>query len=436
MTKAMIRAPQATTSSGWAGSATANSRPAPSVAPTTAVPRASDPVSRSAATRTSVAPTMPNVVGVNERGSRPPLMCTSARMHAKAMASIAARATRSAANVRELDRRTSLSRRQHVMRHAVGHQVRAERGRYVAYGHDEDAVMRAAERDGGVGQGLAEPRGDYHERRAPGQAPAFAEKHRLGRTDGVRPEARQDLEAAGERPRSAPKRRAGPFMGEVVDAVRHEPDLPAGRGGEAHELGGGRNDELGGLGVGLYPVLLVGRDVHQEDRIEARRGFIKLGVKLAKARRCLPVDLLVRIAAAVRTNAAEPKWIGHEPAPRGRLGEGTERRERAIAHREKRGVRDDLWRERYGPLDLRESEPVAGAQAKRTDGVGAASRDAYGQAHDHPLTATHREPAVDPSAWRSRCGIRRLDALTQKEARFKPRERHRLAVDDLDRRDR
>src|SRR5512132_3699313 len=220
MTNAMIRPPQVTMSSGWVGSTTASTRPAPSVADTTTVPRASDPVSRSAAMRTSVPPMIPSVVGVNARGSSPPVMCTTARRHANATASITARATRSAANARELDRRTSLSLSEDVVRDAMDGEVRAEQSRDIAHAHDQDAVMRATERDGGVGEALAEPRGDDHERGAPRQAAALAEKHGFGRADGIRAEPREDLEAAGERSRPAPECGPRPFVCEVVDAVR------------------------------------------------------------------------------------------------------------------------------------------------------------------------------------------------------------------------
>src|SRR5438045_798232 len=257
MTNAMIRPAQLTTSRGCVGSNTAINTPAPIVAATTAVPRASEPVSRSAATKTSVAPMIARVVGVNPSGSMPPLMCTIARRHANATASITARATRSAAKARELDRRTALPRCEDVVRHAVDHQVRAEGGRDVAYADDEDAVMRATKRDRGVGETRAEPGSDDHERRAPREAAALAEEDGFGRADGVRTEPREDLEAACERARSATKRRTGPLVSKVVDAVRPASDLPARRGRQTHELGGRGNDELGGLGVGLDPVLLV-----------------------------------------------------------------------------------------------------------------------------------------------------------------------------------
>ena len=130
------------------------------------------------------------VVGVNPSGSIPPLMCTSARRHANAIASITARATRSAAKARELDRRTALSRREDVVRYAVDREVCGERGRYVAHAHDEDAVMRATKGDSRVGEARAESGRDDHERRAPGQATTLAEKNGFGRADGVRTEAR------------------------------------------------------------------------------------------------------------------------------------------------------------------------------------------------------------------------------------------------------
>ena len=80
-------------------------------------------------------------------------------------------------------------------------------------------------------------------------------------------------------------------MGEVVEAIGDESDLASRRGGEAYELRGRRYDELGRLGIGLDPVLLVGRDVDEVDRIEARRGLVELRLQFAQARRCLPVDL-------------------------------------------------------------------------------------------------------------------------------------------------
>src|SRR5256885_10788843 len=139
----MIGPPHIPRPSGGAGNGPARSTPAPSVATTTAEPRASFPVSRRAAISTSVAPTRASVVGVNASGSRPPLICTSARKHANAIASINARATRSAAKARELDRRKTLTLREDIVRHAVDGEVCAERGRYVPPRNDEDPGILA-----------------------------------------------------------------------------------------------------------------------------------------------------------------------------------------------------------------------------------------------------------------------------------------------------
>src|SRR5437899_4717940 len=283
MTKRMTRPPHETRSSGRVGKSTARSNPAPSVAPTTIAPRASEPVSRRAATSTSVTPRNASVVGIKASGSRPPFRCTSARTHANAIASIAARATRSAAKARELDRRTSLPLREDVVRDALRDDVRSERRRYLSHGHDEDAVVRAPKRDRRVGESRAEARRDDYQRRAPGQAAALAEKDRLGRADGVRTEAREDLEAARQRPGSASERGSGPLVREVVDPVRHEANLASGRRGKAYQLRSRRHDELGGLGIGLDPVLLVRSDVDEEDRVEACRRLVELRVKLAEA---------------------------------------------------------------------------------------------------------------------------------------------------------
>src|SRR6267142_3409407 len=314
-------------------------------------------------------------------------------------------------------------------------EVSTEYGRYVAHRDDEDAVMRATKRDRRVGQSLAEPWSDDHERRTPRQSATLAKEHGLRRADGIWAEAREDLEAAGERSRPAAKGRSRPLVGEVVDAVRHEPDLAAGRGGETHELGGSGHDELGGLRVGLDPVLLVRRDVDEEDGVEARRRLVELRLQLAESRRRFPVDLLARIAAAVRPDAAEAKRIGHEPAARRGLGERTKRRERAIAHRQRRGVRDDLRRELNGPFGLREPEPVSGAKTKGPDRVRAARRHMDRETHDDALATAHRESAIDPAPRHAGGGIRRFDSLAEEEARVEPRQRHGLAVDDLDRRD-
>ena len=112
------------------------------------------------------------------------------------------------------------------MGHPVDHQVRAECGGYVAHADDQDAVVRATKRDRRVGEALAEPRGDDHERRAPWQAAALAKKYRLRRAHGIRAEAREDLEASGERSRPATKR--GPALppvarNDLLPEKRNEP---------------------------------------------------------------------------------------------------------------------------------------------------------------------------------------------------------------------
>src|SRR5439155_3672649 len=186
MRKPMTRPPHDTMSSGRVGRSTATISPTPRVAPTTVAPRASEPVSRRAATTTSVAPRNASVVRIKASGSTPPFKFTSARRHANAIASITARATSSAAKARELDRRTALPLREDVVRHTVDHQVRAECGGYLAHADDQDAVVRAAKRDRRVGEALAEPRGDDHKRRAPRQAAALAKKYRLRRAHRIR----------------------------------------------------------------------------------------------------------------------------------------------------------------------------------------------------------------------------------------------------------
>src|SRR2546429_470245 len=213
---------------GRVGRSTATISPTPRVAPTTVAPRASEPVSRRAATTTRVAPRNASVVGIKASGSTPPFKFTSARRHANPIASISARATSSAAKAREAGGR--------------GPRPRAARGR------------------GPCGRGVGGAMGD--------------------------------------------------------DSAR-----ASRRGGEAYELRGRRYDELRRFGIGLDPVLLVRRDVDEIDRVEARRGLVELRLELAEACRRLPVDLLSRVAAAVRPHAAEAKGIRHPPATRGGLRE-------------------------------------------------------------------------------------------------------------------
>ena len=140
----MTRPPHDTMSSSRLGRSTATISPTASVAPTTVAPRASEPVSRRAATSTSVAPRNASVVGIKASGSTPPFKLTRARRHANAIASINARATTSAAKARELDRRTSLPLREDIARHALRVQMRAQCRGNLGHGHDEDAMVRPA----------------------------------------------------------------------------------------------------------------------------------------------------------------------------------------------------------------------------------------------------------------------------------------------------
>src|SRR5204863_9763621 len=89
---------------------------------------------------------------------------------------------------------------------------------------------------------------------------------------------------------------------------------------------------------------------------------------------------------------------------------------------------------REGPFRLREAQPVAGAEAEWPDAVRAARDDMQRQPDEHALTAADREPRVDPSARRARRRSRGLHALAEEEPRVEPRERHGLAVRDLERR--
>src|SRR5438094_7560651 len=431
----MSRASQPTASSDLVGSRTAMRAVATSVPMTTAVPRRWSGRSRRPAMSRQETPVSAAVATVSETGPVPPLNAfASARRHANAIASMIARARISAPTMRPLDRRTVLHGTKRVDRHAVRAKVRAEQRVDPAYRDDQDPVVRTPERDRGIRETLTETRRHDHERRAPREAPALAEEQRLGRAHRVRAEARQDLEASRERPRSPAERRTRTLVREVVDAIGDQADLPSGGGGEPEQLGGRRNHELDRLGIRLDPIPLVRRDVHEEDRVQARRRFIELRLELAEPRRGLPVDLLARVAAAVRTHPAEPQRIGHEAAACRGLGERTERRQRTIANGERRRIRDDLRAYREGPFRLREAQPVAGAEAEWPDAVRAARDDMQRQPDEHALTAADREPRVDPSARRARRRSRGLHALAEEEPRVEPRERHGLAVRDLDRR--
>src|SRR6266550_1267072 len=284
MANAITRPPQPTTSRRCAGRITARTTPTMSTAPTIVLPRLSDPVSRSAATSTRVVPRSPRVAGARATGADPPAICATASRHANAMASMTARLTRSVAIARELDRRTVLQRCERVARDTVREEVRTYRRGNLGGADHEDAMVRAPERDGGAGEAVTDARSHDDEGRAPRKPTALAQEHRLRRPDRIGAEPGEDLEAAGQRARAPAKSGARPFVREVIDAVRHQADLPSRLSRVAHKLGRGGNDKLDRLRVGLDPVLLVGGDVDQEDRIEARRGLVKLRMELTQSR--------------------------------------------------------------------------------------------------------------------------------------------------------
>src|SRR5712692_632004 len=272
--------------------------------------RRSAPRSRCSVTRASPMPKSASVVATSGTGSVPVVMtCASAANIANATASAKQRAATTVAND-PLDRTAHLLRPQNVEHHAPRPQMRGDVLGDRMHAHAEDAVMRAAEREHRPGEAAGDLRCHDDERRAPWQPAAFREEHRLGRVGRVRPEPRKDLETAHERPRTTPERRSRTLVRQVVEPVRHEADLTPVAGGLADEIGGRRDDELDRLGIRLDPVLLVRRDVHQEHRVQARGRLVQLGLELAQARGCLPVDLLARIAAAMLAHPAESHRVG------------------------------------------------------------------------------------------------------------------------------
>src|SRR5207244_1950716 len=157
------------------------------------------------------------VAGVRASGAAPPAVCATASRHANAMASMTARVTRRVAIARELDRRTPLQGCERVARDAVHEEVRTDHGRDLIGTDDEDAMVRAAERDRGTSEAVADARRHDHERRAPREPPAFAQEHRLGGADRIGPEPREDLEAASQRARAPAEGGARPLVREVID---------------------------------------------------------------------------------------------------------------------------------------------------------------------------------------------------------------------------
>src|SRR5712691_9659718 len=200
----------------------ARTTPTRSIVTTIAVPRFSDFVSRSAATSTRVVPRSPKVAGVRDSGAVPPTVCATASRHANAMASMTARVRRRVAIARELDRRTPLQRCERVARDTVREKVRTDHSGDLIGTDDEDAMVRAAERDRGPSEAVADARRHDHERRAPREPAAFAQEHRLGGANRIGPEPRENLEAASQGARAPAEGGARPLVREVIDAVRHQ----------------------------------------------------------------------------------------------------------------------------------------------------------------------------------------------------------------------
>src|SRR5438552_3935949 len=389
--------------------------------------------------RRMLASTMP--APVNARSSetigsgRSPLVMAwaTARRPANSAASIALRATRSAATVaRASARRTSGSDPQAVDRDP-GRPEPLAHGLIGLLDRDrEDPMVRVPQAEERAGELRTEDRRDADERRAPRQATALAEEHGLGRVRGVGTEPRQDLEAPGERPWPAPERGTGTLVGDVVDPVRHEADLPPRVGGEPDELGGRGDHELRFFGVGLDPELVIGRDVHEEDGIETRRRLVDLRLQRAEPGRRLPVDLLARIAGPMLADAAEPQRVGQEAALRRGLGERAERRPVMVGDAQRLRVDDDRRLRVDDPVDLSEPEPVAAPQPDRTELVRATLRRAQRERKGHALVGPRREPRADRAARHAGRGGLGIDPLGQREADLEPRHRKGLAVGDDD----
>src|SRR5207245_7559409 len=88
-----------------------------------------------------------------------------------------------------------------------------------------------------------------------------------------------------------------------------------------------------------------------------------------------------------------------------------------------------------------ESHPVTGADAHRSDRVRAARGNCDAEAHRDTLAAAQRKAAVDPAArlWGVRGSLappRSLETLAQEDPGLEPRQRDRLSIRDLERRDR
>src|SRR5438067_6330361 len=283
------------------------------------------------ASRRTLASTMPAPVSASPTetmGTAPPPVatCASAVRAANSAASMTLRPTSSTAIVVcALARRTSRSDPQAV----DGHVRRVEPCPHglvqLVDRHRKDPMVRSAEGEERPGQMRPEDRRDAHQRRAPREPAALAQEHRFWGVRGVRSQPREDLQAPRERTRTPAERRPRPLVGHVVDPVRDEAHLPSRIRGEPDELRGRGDHDLGGLGIGLDPVLVVRRDVEEEHRIEARSGLVHLRLQRAEPRRCLPVDLLARISAPMLAHATEAQRIRQEAALRCGLGQRSQR---------------------------------------------------------------------------------------------------------------
>src|SRR4051812_1559099 len=185
--------------------------------------RRSPPISRRTVARSSPVPKRMKDVDSTGSGSRPTVnTCARAASAVKVTASTKQRAPMRSASA-PLDRTPQLRVMERVDRHAA----RDEMCRHVpARWHDaerEHTVVRTPESEDRAREPGEDLRRHDDERRTPRDPAALGEEHRLGRVHGVWPEAREDLEATCERARSSRERRAWPFVGEIVEAVRDEP---------------------------------------------------------------------------------------------------------------------------------------------------------------------------------------------------------------------
>src|SRR5437870_1907074 len=239
--------PSQLTSSSWrVGSTYATARLAKRVPMRIAPPRRSVAVSRSAATMMHETPVTAATPPTSDTGALPPEnACTIASRHANAIDSVRMRAMMRRPSGSELDRGTTLRRREDFAVHAARGEMALKRRRDIRHRDGHHPVVRAPESDRRLRQTGSESRRNDHERRARWKTAALAQEDGLRRPDRVRAEPREDLEASRERTWSAAECGTRPLVGEVVDPVRHEAHLAAGVRGVPDELGRGGDDELG-----------------------------------------------------------------------------------------------------------------------------------------------------------------------------------------------